>query len=131
MDTEPMQFFETINYSFPVLASTTTTADSSMVVEAVLLSLVIIYLASKVGGELSNRVGLPPVLGELLGGVLIGVSVLHLLVFPEGGTDSSNSLIMNFLQTTAGLSPSHTGSFCGTIRGNFCFSRIRCDHSPV
>ncbi len=108
MDTEPMQFFETINYSFPVLASTTTTADSSMVVEAVLLSLVIIYLASKVGGELSNRVGLPPVLGELLGGVLIGVSVLHLLVFPEGGTDSSNSLIMNFLQTTAGLSPRAT-----------------------
>jgi Kef-type K+ transport system membrane component KefB len=76
-----------------------------MVIAAVLLSLVVIYLASKVGGELSNRVGLPPVLGELVGGVLVGVSVLHLLVFPEGGTDSSSSLIISFLQITAGLTP--------------------------
>ncbi|OUL22436.1 sodium:proton antiporter [Nostoc sp. RF31YmG] len=100
-----MQFIDAINFSFPLLASTTDTADSSMVVAAVLLSLVVIYLASKVGGELSNRVGLPPVLGELVGGVIIGISVLHLLVFPEGGTDSSSSLIISFLQNTAGLSP--------------------------
>jgi Kef-type K+ transport system membrane component KefB len=72
---------------------------------AVLLSLVVIYFASKVGGELSNRIGLPPVLGELVGGVIVGISVLHLLVFPEGGTDSSNSLIISFLQSTAGLTP--------------------------
>jgi Kef-type K+ transport system membrane component KefB len=76
-----------------------------MILAAVLLSLVVIYFASKLGGELSNKVGLPPVLGELVGGVIIGVSVLHLLVFPEGGTDTSNSLIMYFLQTTAGLTP--------------------------
>ncbi|AFY42194.1 cation:proton antiporter [Nostoc sp. PCC 7107] len=100
-----MQFLDAINFSFPLLASTTEAADSSMVVAAVLLSLVVIYFASKVGGELSNRIGLPPVLGELVGGVVVGVSVLHLLVFPEGGTDSSNSLIMAFLQTTAGLTP--------------------------
>ncbi|MBE9004971.1 cation:proton antiporter [Fortiea sp. LEGE XX443] len=100
-----MQFLDAINFSFPLLASTTEAADSSMVVAAVLLSLVVIYFASKVGGELSNRIGLPPVLGELVGGVVVGVSVLHLLVFPEGGADSSSSLIMAFLQTTAGLSP--------------------------
>ncbi len=103
-----MQFLGVINFSFPLLASTTEAADSSMVVEAVLLSLVVIYLASKVGGELSNRVGLPPVLGELLGGVIVGTSVLHLLVFPEGGADSSSSMIMTFLQTTAGLTPEAT-----------------------
>ncbi|MBE9050478.1 cation:proton antiporter [Nostocales cyanobacterium LEGE 11386] len=103
-----MQFLGAINIYFPLLASTTKTADSSMVLAAVLLSLVVIYLASKVGGELSNRVGLPPVLGELLGGVIVGISVLHLLVFPEGGTDSSNSLVMTFLQTTAGLTPEAT-----------------------
>lgn len=99
-----MQFLDAINFSFPLLA-TATAADSSMVLAAVLLSLVVIYLASKVGGELSNRVGLPPVLGELVGGVVVGVSVLHLLVFPEGGTDSSSSLIISFLQDTARLSP--------------------------
>ncbi|ABA21087.1 sodium/proton antiporter NhaS3, CPA2 family [Trichormus variabilis ATCC 29413] len=103
-----MQFFNAINFAFPLLASTTEAADSSMVVAAVLLSLVVVYLASKVGGELSNRVGLPPVLGELLGGVVVGVSVLHLLVFPGGGADGSSSMIMTFLQTTAGLSPEAT-----------------------
>ncbi|BDI14445.1 sodium:proton antiporter [Nostoc cf. commune SO-36] len=103
-----MQFLDAVNVYFPLLASTTETADSSMVLAAVLLSLVVIYLASKVGGELSNRVGLPTVLGELLGGVIVGISVLHLLVFPEGGTDSSNSLVMTFLQTTAGLTPEAT-----------------------
>ncbi|GAB1543100.1 cation:proton antiporter [Scytonema sp. NUACC21] len=76
-----------------------------MVLAAVLLSLVVIYLASKVGGEISNRIGLPPVLGELVAGVVVGVSGLHLLIFPEGGADASTSLIMTFLETTAGLSP--------------------------
>jgi Kef-type K+ transport system membrane component KefB len=101
-----MQFLGEINFSFPLLAtSTTEPADGSMVVAAVLLSLVVVYLASKVGGEISNRVGLPPVLGELVGGVFVGISVLHLLVFPGSGADSSTSLIITFLQTTAGLNP--------------------------
>jgi Kef-type K+ transport system membrane component KefB len=99
-----MQFLSAISFPLPLLASATETADSSMVLAAVLLSLVVIYLASKVGGELSNRFGLPPVLGELVSGVVVGVSVLHLLVFSEGGVDSSN-LIITFLQGTAGLSP--------------------------
>ncbi|MFM7408927.1 MAG: cation:proton antiporter [Cuspidothrix sp.] len=103
-----MPFTSVINLSIPLLSTATETVDSSMVLAAVLLSLVVIYFASKLGGELCNKVGLPPVLGELLGGVLVGVSVLHLLVFPEGGTDTSNSLIMYFLQTTAGLTPEAT-----------------------
>ncbi|MDM9380720.1 cation:proton antiporter [Chlorogloeopsis sp. ULAP01] len=102
---ESMQFLGATNFSLPLLATTAETADSSLVVAAVLLSLVVVYLASKLGGELSNRFGLPPVLGELVGGVVVGVSVLHLLVFPEAGADSSSSLIISFLETTAGLSP--------------------------
>ena len=76
-----------------------------MILAGVLLSLVVVYLASKLGGELCARVDLPPVLGELVGGVVVGVSALNLLVFPEGGADSSSSLIMSFLQATAGLTP--------------------------
>ena len=53
-----------------------------LVLAGVLVSLVFIYLASKLGGELSQLVNLPPVLGELVGGVVVGVSALHLLVFP-------------------------------------------------
>lgn len=90
--------------STSLLLSATPPADNSaLVLASVLLSLVVIYLASKIGGELSNRVGLPPVLGELVGGVIVGVSALDLLVFPEGGGTASNSVIMNFIQATAGL----------------------------
>lgn len=78
--------------------------DESLVLASVLLSLVVIYIGAKFGSEICVRVNLPPVLGELVGGVLIGVSALRLLVFPEGGSDGSDSLIMQFLQLTAGLS---------------------------
>ncbi len=77
--------------------------NSSIVLAGVLLSLVIIYFASKLGGEVCARIDLPPVLGELVGGVLVGVSAFHLLVFPEGGSTADDSLIMSFLQQTAGL----------------------------
>lgn len=54
-----------------------------------LLSLVIIYVAAKVGAELASRFGQPPVLGELVGGIVVGttgfklidpsVEIIHLL----------------------------------------------------
>ena len=103
--------FTTINL-FPdwgkttsLLAAATETESGSLVLAGVLLSLVVVYLASKLGGELSNRVGLPPVLGELIGGVVVGISALHLLVFPESGADGSSSEIVTFLHISAGLSP--------------------------
>ncbi len=91
----------------PALAAATTNEEApseSLVLAGVLLSLVIIYFASKLGGEICARLNLPPVLGELVGGVVVGVSALHLLVFPEGGADASSSMLVSFLQSTAGLS---------------------------
>jgi Kef-type K+ transport system membrane component KefB len=70
----------------------------------VLLSLVVIYLSSKLGGEICARLNLPPVLGELLGGVVVGISVLHLIMFPEAGVASDPSLLTQLLQKTSGLS---------------------------
>lgn len=96
----PLTFF--ITWKSTLLA--TATPDSSLVLAGVLLSLIVIYFASKIGGELSNWVGLPPVLGELVGGVVVGISGLHLLMFPESGGDSSNAII-TFLKLTANLSP--------------------------
>jgi len=98
-------FFPTWGKTTSLLATATESENSALVLAGVLLSLVVIYLASKIGGEFANRVGLPPVLGELVGGVVVGVSALDLLVFPENGGDGSSSVIMSFLQTTAGLSP--------------------------
>lgn len=44
-----------------------------------LLSLIAIFAAAKVFGEIAERFGQPAVLGELLGGVAVGVSGLHLV----------------------------------------------------
>ncbi|NJN88866.1 MAG: cation:proton antiporter [Leptolyngbyaceae cyanobacterium SL_7_1] len=85
-------------------ASETTSETASLILAAVLLSLVVVYVAAKVGGELCARVNLPSVLGELVGGVVVGVSALHLIAFPEGGGEF-NSWIINFLEMTAGLQP--------------------------
>ncbi|WP_421659330.1 cation:proton antiporter [Leptothermofonsia sp. ETS-13] len=99
-----LPFLHPLNLPAPLLA-TAETESGHMVVAAVLLSLVVIYLASKLGGEICARIDLPPVLGELVGGVIIGVSALHLLIFPEAGEDGSHSMIMALLQSTAHLSP--------------------------
>jgi Kef-type K+ transport system membrane component KefB len=93
----------------PILAAVAS-EDAPMVLTGVLLSLVVIYLASKLGGELSKAMDLPPVLGELVGGVVVGVSALHLLVFPESGAEASDSLLMTILQFVGGLSPDSVAS---------------------
>lgn len=89
----------------PLLASTNEAENAPIVLAGVLLSLVVIYLASKIGGELSRIVDLPPVLGELLGGVIIGASVLHLVVFPESGEGATTSNIMAILQLINDVTP--------------------------
>jgi len=82
------------------------TIDPSIVLAGVFLSLVVIYFASKVGGEVCIRLNLPPVLGELVMGVVVGISALHLLIFPDGNFQGSDSLIMELLQATTSLNPS-------------------------
>jgi Kef-type K+ transport system membrane component KefB len=76
-----------------------------IILAGVLLSLVVIYIASKLGGELSRLVDLPPVLGELVAGVIVGASALHLIVFPESGAMAADSQLMSLLQWLGGLSP--------------------------
>ena len=76
----------------------------SLVLAGVLLSLITVFIAAKVGGELCARVNLPSVLGELVGGVVVGVSALNLIVFPEGG-EMPTSMLMNVIQMTAHLDP--------------------------
>jgi Kef-type K+ transport system membrane component KefB len=85
-----------------------------MVLAGVLLSLVVIYVASKLGGELSKLVDLPPVLGELVAGVIVGTSALHLLMFPEGGAAASDSVLMTVLQWVGDLSPESLSSVFST-----------------
>lgn len=96
-------------FASPVFAEVAEMAEvneaelAPFVLAGVLVSLITVYLAAKLGGELCARVNLPPVLGELVGGVVVGVSALQLIVFPEGSAASDPSLIIQFLHTTAGL----------------------------
>ncbi|EKQ70593.1 Kef-type K+ transport system, membrane component [Leptolyngbyaceae cyanobacterium JSC-12] len=89
----------------PPLLATAEAENAPIVLTGVLLSLVVIYLASKVGAEISKRLDFPPVLGELVAGVIIGVSAFHLVVFPESGMQASDSVIMAVLQWINGLTP--------------------------
>src|ERR1043166_3951970 len=50
-----------------------------MSVGAFLLALIATFVAAKLFGELAERVGQPAVLGELAGGVLVGISGLRLV----------------------------------------------------
>ena len=87
-----------------LLLEVTPEADyASFVLTGVLLTLIVIYAMSKLGGELSKRLDLPPVLGELVGGVLAGVSAFHLLMFPETGATAADSVIMTILQQLGSL----------------------------
>ncbi len=89
-------------------------ADAPFILSGVLISLIVIYFAAKLVGELCIRVNLPPVLGELTAGVLVGVSALNLLIFPDS-QQSFHSLILDFLQATAGLEPQSVQSVAGSV----------------
>jgi Kef-type K+ transport system membrane component KefB len=88
---------------FPLPLLATTAENAPMVLNGVLLSLVIIYLASKIGAEVAKRVDLPPVLGELVAGVIVGISALHLIIFPDSGLAVSDSVIIKILQLVSPL----------------------------
>ncbi|MGJ3253095.1 MAG: cation:proton antiporter [Elainellaceae cyanobacterium] len=86
-----------------LLATTPESEYGSFVLTGVLLTLIVVYIISKLGGELSKRLDLPPVLGELVGGVVVGISALHLIVFPETGAAASDSAMMAVLQQLGNL----------------------------
>jgi Kef-type K+ transport system membrane component KefB len=89
----------------PPLLATAEAEKAPLVLSGVLLSLVVIYLASKLGAEVSKWLDFPPVLGELVAGVIVGVSALHLVIFPESGLQASDSVVMSVLQWINGLTP--------------------------
>ncbi|MCL1462904.1 cation:proton antiporter [Argonema galeatum] len=103
-----------IAYRFPGISSlvsqepllaTAEAENAPIVLTGVLLSLVVIYVASKIGAEISKRLDFPPVLGELVAGVIVGISALHLIVFPESGLQASDSGVMTVLQWINNLTP--------------------------
>lgn len=48
-----------------------------MGISELLIALLVIFAAAKLFGELAERIGQPAVLGEMIGGIVVGVSGLH------------------------------------------------------
>ncbi|NJL48571.1 MAG: cation:proton antiporter [Leptolyngbyaceae cyanobacterium SM2_5_2] len=103
--TVPGFFPDCLTMALPWLAEVSEAELEPLVLASVLLSLIVVYLAAKIGGELCARVNLPPVLGELIGGVVVGVSALHLVVFPGEGGTATDSLLMQLVGWVSGLQP--------------------------
>jgi Kef-type K+ transport system membrane component KefB len=77
----------------------------------------VIFLAARTLAEVMVRLSLPTILGELLAGVLIGVSGLHFLLPPDTGV-AINDLLLNLVSSLSGVTPQqvqdlYTESFPG------------------
>ena len=73
-----------------------------MATEQLFVSIVIILVAARVLGELFQRFRQPPLVGEILAGVIIGPSVLA-LVAPSADLRVLSDLAVFFLMFLAGL----------------------------
>ena len=69
---------------------------------------VVIFLAARALAELMVRLQLPTILGELVAGVLIGASGLHLILPPETHAQLS-AVLAQFVGGLSGLSPEQVG----------------------
>ena len=69
---------------------------------------VVIFLAARALAELMVRLQLPTILGELVAGVLIGASGLHLILLPETHAQIS-AVLEQFVGGLSGLTPDQVG----------------------
>ncbi|MEL7313363.1 MAG: cation:proton antiporter [Cyanobacteria bacterium J06559_3] len=74
--------------------------SESVVFAALLILAIVIFLTSHVWEEICAWLRLPSVLGQLIGGVLLGVSALKILVFAEGESVINPAVISLLQQTT-------------------------------
>ena len=73
-----------------------------MATEVLFISVVIILVATRLLGEFSQRLRLPPLVGELAAGIIIGPYVLK-LVTPSDSLNVISDLAVFFLMLLAGL----------------------------
>jgi Kef-type K+ transport system membrane component KefB len=64
----------------------------------------VLFIAARLMAELMVRLSLPTILGELLAGVVIGVSGLHFLLPPETGAEINHRLLA-LVGTLSGVPP--------------------------
>ncbi|MGK7954797.1 MAG: cation:proton antiporter [Crocosphaera sp.] len=100
----------------PFLLGTTTAGENETKLLAICLAIVglSIFIASRIFQEMAVRVGLPPVLGDLIAGLAIGISGLHILAL-EGG--EVNQSLVHFVELVSGSTPEQIQEvFAGPVR---------------
>jgi Kef-type K+ transport system membrane component KefB len=73
-----------------------------MATEQLFVSIIIILVAARILGEIFQRIKQPPLVGELLAGVIIGPSLLG-LVLPSSDLQVLSNLAVFFLMFLAGF----------------------------
>ncbi len=73
----------------------------------------VIFLAARALAELMARLKLPTILGELVAGVLIGVSGLHLILPPDVHVQLSQGML-SLIGSCAGVSPEASMPCCSS-----------------
>lgn len=93
--------FDLLNHSYSLLA-VAEESESYTKALALILSLIglSLFIGSRIFEEIAVRFGLPPVLGKLITGIVIGVSGLHILML-EGG--EINTTLVNLVESTLGI----------------------------
>ncbi len=105
-----------VTEDIPFLLGTTTAGENEAKLLAICLGLIAlaIFISSRIFQEMAVRVGLPPVLGDLIAGLAIGISGLHLLAL-EGG--EVNQSLIHFIELISGSTPEQIqGVFAGPVR---------------
>mgnify|MGYP001797648401 CR=1 FL=1 len=74
--------------------------SESVIFATLLLSAIIIFLTSHFCEEACARLRLPPVLGQLISGIILGVSALKILTFTHGDVDINPMVIDLICQAT-------------------------------
>lgn len=80
----------------PILANAI--PNESTIFAALLISAKMIFLASKLFEEIFAGLKLPGVLGQLIGGLILGISAFNILVFAERGDHGVNSSVISLIQ---------------------------------
>jgi len=74
--------------------------SESVIFSALLVSATVIFLTSQIWEEVCAWLRLPPVVGQLIGGLVLGVSALKILVFAEGDV-AVNPAVIDLIQQTS------------------------------
>ncbi|MGB6297340.1 MAG: cation:proton antiporter [Rivularia sp. (in: cyanobacteria)] len=74
------------------------TTNESAIIGALLISTTLIFFISKIWEEICAWLKLPPVLGQLVCGIVLGVSVLNILVFTETSGHTINPNIIKLIE---------------------------------